>query len=96
MTTITITDPALIEQLRRADAVELRDPEGRVLGDFTARDGVPRRPHAELFRLLETGQELRLPPGTKSPISEEDRRENRKQLDGRPLKDILSDLERLA
>ena len=57
---------------------------------------MPRRPHAELFRLLETGQELRLPPGTKSPISEEDRRENRKQLDGRPLKDILSDLERLA
>ena len=96
MTAITITDPAVIEQLRHADAVELRDPDGRVLGDFTARDAVPRRSDAELFRLLEIGQELRLPPGTKSPIPEEDRRENRKQLDGRPLSDILRDLERLA
>jgi len=96
MTPITITDPAVIEQLRHADAVELRDPDGRVLGDFTARDAVPRRSHAELFRLLEIGQELRLPPGTKSPISEQDRRENRKQLDGRPLADILRDLERLT
>ena len=64
MTPITVTDPALIEQLRRADATELRDPGGRVLGEFTARDSVPPRPHAELFRLLETGQEMRLPPGS--------------------------------
>ena len=64
--------------------------------DVFLNDAIDIGRHAELFRLLETGQELRLPPGTKSPISEEDRRENRKQLDGRPLKDILSDLERLA
>ena len=96
MNPITITDPALLEQLRHADGTELRDPDGRVLGEFTACDAVPPRSHAELFRLLEVGQELRLPPGTKSPITEEDRRENRKQLDGRPLSDILRDLERLA
>ena len=96
MTTITITDPALIEQLRRVDATELRDPDGRVLGRFTTRDSESGCPPIELSRLLEIGQELRLPPGTKSPISEEDRRENRTQLDGRPLQDILRDLERLA
>ena len=92
MTPITITDPALIVQLRRAEATGLRDPDGHVLGDFTACDAVPRRSHSELFRLLEIGQELRLPPGTRSPITEGDRRENRKQLDGRPLNDILRDL----
>lgn len=40
MTPITITDPALVEQLRRAEATELRDAEGRVLGQFTASGAV--------------------------------------------------------
>jgi len=40
MTPITITDPALVEQLRRVEATELRDPDGRVLGRFTASEGV--------------------------------------------------------
>lgn len=34
MTTITITDPTLLEQLRRVDATELRDPDGQLLGEF--------------------------------------------------------------
>ena len=36
MTTITITDPAVIEQLRRDGVGEFRDPTGRVLMRFTA------------------------------------------------------------
>ena len=36
MTTITITDPALIEQLLRDGEGEFRDPTGRVLMRFTA------------------------------------------------------------
>ena len=43
MTTITITDPALIEQLRRAEATELRDPDGRVLGRFSTSGDAPRK-----------------------------------------------------
>ncbi len=39
MTPITITDPALIEQLRRVDATDLFDPDGHVLGQFSASDG---------------------------------------------------------
>lgn len=35
----------------------------------------------------------RLPPGFKSPITEEERRENRKQTDGKPLLEGLRDLE---
>ena len=34
MTRITVTDPVLIEQLRRARTGVLRDPEGRLLGSF--------------------------------------------------------------
>ena len=84
MTAITITDPAVIEQLRHADAVELRDPDGRVLGRF----------------LVEADAEpegMFLPPaGSASPFTDEQRREFRKQVSGRPLKDILRDLEKLA
>ena len=115
MTTIKLTDPALVEKLLRAESVELCDENGRILGRFMSsarhvaetaelllRDDGPAEDErgglttAELFRALAVGQELRLPPGARSPISAEDRRENRKQLDGRPLKDILRDLEKLA
>jgi hypothetical protein len=34
-----------------------------------------------------------LPPGVKSPFTDEERAEFRKQRTGRPLKDILRDLE---
>ena len=113
--TIKLTDPALVEELLRAESVELCDENGRILGRFmsSARhvtetaelllrddgsaDGERRGlSKSELLEALAVGQALRLPPGTKSPISEEERRENRKQLDGRPLKDILRDLEKLA
>ena len=43
MTAITITDPKLIEQLRRVDTTELRDPDGRALGRFVAPDSVPSK-----------------------------------------------------
>jgi hypothetical protein len=73
---ITITDPGLLAQLRQAaEVVELRDPDGNVLGRFTA---------AGLGKL---------PPGVKSPFTDEQRAEMRKQRSGRPLKDILRDLE---
>lgn len=73
---ITITDTALIEQLRRIDGtVELKDPSGHVLGCFTA-DGL-----------------CKLPPGVKSPFTEEEMAERRKDRTGRPLADILRDLQ---
>ena len=45
MSAVTITDPALIEQLRRADVAEFRDSEGRLLGRFTA--ATPAKPPAD-------------------------------------------------
>lgn len=73
---ITITDPGLLNQLRQAsDTLELKDPDGRVLGRFVV-EGLGR-----------------LPPGVKSPFTDEERAERRKQRTGRPLKDILRDLE---
>lgn len=74
---ITITDPTLLTQLRQANAtVELKDPEGNVLG---------------LFAIEGLGK---LPPGVKSPFTREEMEERRaKNRSGRPLKDILRDLE---
>ena len=73
---ITITDPALLDQLLQADqTVELKHPDGRVLGRFVSEN------------------RGRLPPGVKSPFTDEERAELRKQRSGRPLKDILRDLE---
>lgn len=72
---ITITDPTLLAQLRLADAaVELKDPEGNVLGVFAAEG------------------RGKLPPGIKSPFTDEQRAEMRKERTGRPLKDIFRDL----
>jgi hypothetical protein len=62
--------------LRQAsDVVELKDPEGNVLGRFTV-EGLGK-----------------LPPGVKSPFTAVQRAERRKERSGRPLKDILWDLE---
>jgi hypothetical protein len=73
---ITITDPALLAQLRQAGAtVELKDPDGNVLGTFAV-EGLGK-----------------LPPGVKSPFTDEQRAAMRKERSGRPLKDILRDLE---
>jgi hypothetical protein len=73
---ITITDPTLLAQLMQAaDVVELKHPDGRVLGVFTA------------------GGLGKLPPGVKSPFTDEERAKRREQRSGRPLKDILRDLE---
>ena len=72
---ITITDPALVAQLLNSDGtIELRNAEGRVLGQFKA-EGL-----------------YKLPPGVKSPFTDEQLQELRKQRGGRPLKDILRDL----
>lgn len=80
MTTITITDPALVAQLLRVEVGELRDPDGRVLGRF----------------LVEPEGVFLPPPGFVSPFTDEQRREFRKQVSGRPLKDVLRDLEKRA
>ena len=80
MTPITITDPALIEQLRRADATELRDPDGRVLGQF----------------LVESEGVYLPPPGYESPFTDEQRREFRQHVTGRPTEDVLRDLRKRA
>lgn len=68
---ITITDPALIAQLREAGSAELTDPDGNVIGTFAV-EGLGA-----------------LPPGVKSPFTDEERAEMRKERTGRPLKDII-------
>lgn len=74
---ITITDPTLLAQLRQAGStVELKDPEGNLLGTFAV-EGLGK-----------------LPPGVKSPFTREEMEERRRRhRSGRPLKDILRDLE---
>jgi hypothetical protein len=74
---ITITDPTLLAHLRQAGStVELKDPDGNVLGLFTV-EGLGK-----------------LPPGVQSPFTREEMEERRVQnRSGRPLKDILRDLE---
>ncbi len=74
---ITITDPGLLAQLRRAGVtVELKDPDGNVLGTFAV-EGLGK-----------------LPPGVKSPFTREEMEERRRNnRSGRPLTDILRDLE---
>jgi hypothetical protein len=73
---ITITDPALLAQLRQAgEVVELKDPDGNVLGTFAV-EGRGKLPPGVKS------------PFTREEM-EERRRLHRT---GRPLKDILRDL----
>jgi hypothetical protein len=73
---ITITDPALLAQLAAAPGfVELRAPDGRVIGTFFLDGyGVP-------------------PPGVKSPVSDEEFEEARKEVGGKTLAEILERLQ---
>lgn len=73
---ITITDPELLARFEQATtAVNIKAPDGRVLGQFVVEN---------LYKL---------PPGVKSPFTEEQLQELRKHTTGRPLSDILRDLE---
>ena len=73
---ITVTDLALLEQLdRAAGLVELKSPDGRLLGQFIAADP------------------CKLPPGVKSPFTEEQLVARRMDRSGRPLAEILRDLQ---
>ena len=73
---ITITDPALLAQLREAESfVELKDPDGNVLGTFTVEEVDPR-----LANLTS--------PFSREEMDER----RKKYRDGRTLKDILRDL----
>jgi hypothetical protein len=72
---ITITDPALLAQFAAAEEVELKGPDGQVIGRFVAE--YPGR----------------LPPGVKSPFTDEQMADRRKQdRSGRPLTNVLRDL----
>ena len=73
---ITITDPTLLALLRQAGAtVEIKDPDGNVLGLFAAEG------------------RGKLPPGVTSPFTREEMEKRREHRSGRPLNDILRDLE---
>ena len=63
MTSITITDPALLAQIAAAGTVEVKDPDGRVVATLL-REGYGR-----------------LPPGVKSPVSDEEFEAARKEPD---------------
>jgi hypothetical protein len=74
---ITITDPALLAQLRQAGSlIEFKDPEGNVLGTFAV-EGLGKLPPG--VKSPFTMEEM------------EKRRQNHRS--GQPLKDILRDLE---
>ena len=73
---ITITDPALLEQFLNAEGkVDVTDPDGIPIGFFSTEG---------LFKL---------PPGVKSPFTDEEMAERRKDKTGRKLADIMRDLE---
>ena len=74
---ITINDPGLLAQFSAAaESVEIKSPDGRVLGRFVVEN---------LYKL---------PPGVKSPFTEEELTELRQQKGGRPLNEIIRDLEK--
>ena len=112
MTTITITDPALIEQLRRDDPVVLRDPGGRVLGEYASRRrerpaGMTRADVREFREQMEAAarkaeaepidetRDFKPPPGYTLPFTDEQVAEFRRPKTGRPLPEILRELEEL-
>jgi hypothetical protein len=69
---VTIHDPAVVQQLRSAKtALLLTDSTGAVIGQFVPGD----------------------PIGSEPPITEEEL-QRREQQEGRPLADILADLEK--
>ena len=75
---IVITDKELLEQLIQASGtVEVRDPNGNILGTFAPPYG-------------------KLPGGVRSPFTDEEIERRRHEPDGRPLAEILRDLEKRA
>ncbi len=73
---ITISDPVLLAELSRlTGVVEVKDPQGCVIG------------------ALSLESDGKLPPGVKSPFTDEEMAERRKDRTGRPLADILRDLQ---
>lgn len=49
-------------------------------------------PDGQVVAVMTVGNPGRLPPGVKSPFTDEQRAEMRKERTGRPLSDILRDL----
>ena len=78
----TDAPPPVRPAYTRADVREFREQLERLIANRP--DGPPDLLPDDLCRL---------PPGFKSPITEEERRENRKQTDGKPLLEGLRDLE---
>jgi hypothetical protein len=74
--------------------IVISDPE--VLARLAAAEGpiILRGPKGECLRMAELVPPGKLPAGFKSPISDEEFEEARKQTGGRPLADILRDLKR--
>lgn len=72
--------------------VVVTDPE--LLAKLAVAEGpiLFRGPNGETVRWAEPVPEGKLPPGLRSPISDEEFEERRKQTGGRPLADILKDL----
>lgn len=73
--------------------IVVTDPE--LLAKLAAAQGqiVFRNPAGDTVRTAEVVANGTPPPGVKSPISDEEFEEARKQTGGRPLADILRDLE---
>jgi hypothetical protein len=79
MTRVTI-DAATIARLKGLkDSLEICDESGMMLGYFHPFVSPPRGPDGKII----------------SPISDQELEQRRQQRTGRPLKDILADLEKL-
>lgn len=78
--------------MSRIPTVVVSDPD--VLAQLAAAEGpiILRGPKGECLRMAELVPPGQLPAGFKSPISDEEFQEARKQTGGRPLADILGEL----
>lgn len=73
-------------------SITITDPN--LLAQLAAVKGLVelRDPAGNVIGRVETTWDGKLPPGVKSPFTEEEMKERRKQRTGRPLADILKDL----
>jgi hypothetical protein len=79
---IKISDPVLLAQFTQAsERIEVCDPTGRVIGVFLAGHIDVRDEASQLLGTFMPGAPGQLPPGVKSPVSDEEFEEARRSPD---------------
>jgi hypothetical protein len=74
-------------------SITITDPELIAALTAAAEGTELRHPDGHVICLIAPPNPYSPPPGVKSPFTDEEMEERRKQRTGRPLKDILRDLE---